>query len=50
MKNKKKNVDDENDANTEYSSNTNVRRTSFCINKNIKKLKTLSKDNFNTNN
>ena len=44
-----KNCDDENDANTEYSSNTNARRTSFCINKNIKKLKTLSKDNFNTN-
>ena len=44
-----KNCDDENDANTEYSSNANVRRASFCINKNIKKLKTLSKDNFNTN-
>ena len=49
-KNIKNNIDDENDINTEYSSNTNVRRTSFCINKNIKKMKTLSKDIFSNNN
>ena len=46
----KNNYDEENDANTEYSSNTNVRRTSFCISKNIKKMKTLSKDIFSSNN
>ena len=44
--NKNNNIEDANDINKEYSSNTNVRRTSFCINKNIKKNKTLSKDIF----
>ena len=44
-----KNEEDENDVKTEYSSNTNIRRTSFCINKNIKKVKTLSKDIFSNN-
>ena len=48
--NKNNNNEDENDINTEYSSNTNIRRTSFCINKNIKKMKTLSKDIFSINN
>ena len=38
------------DIKTEYSSNTNnPRRTSFCINKGIKKLKTLSKETFQNN-
>jgi hypothetical protein len=46
-KNNKNN--DEDDVKTEYSSNTNVRRTSFCISKNIKKMKTLSKDIFANN-
>ena len=46
-KNRKNSInDDENDINTEYSSNTNIRRTSFCI----KKMKTLSKDIFSNNN
>ena len=48
-KNNNKNAEDENDVKTEYSSNTNIRRTSFCINKNIKKMKTLSKDVFSNN-
>ena len=49
---KNNNAEEENDINTEYSSNANVnvRRTSFCINKNIKKVKTLSKDVFSSNN
>ena len=51
-KNSKNNnhAEEENDNNTEYSSNANVRRTSFCINKNIKKMKTLSKDIFSNSN
>ena len=50
--NKNNKVEVENDVNTEYSSNANVniRRTSFCINKNIKKMKTLSKDVFSNSN
>ena len=48
---KNKNYEDENDAHTEYSSNTNtnIRRTSLCINKGMKKLKTLSKETFRVN-
>ena len=49
-KNSKNNHEEESDINTEYSSNVNARRTSFCINKNIKKMKTLSKDIFSNNN
>ena len=42
--------EDNNDMRTEYSSNTNnARRTSFCINKAIKKMKTLSKETFQNN-
>ena len=46
-----KNYEEEIDTHTEYSSNTNtnIRRTSFCINKGIKKLKTLSKETFPVN-
>ena len=44
------NFNDDNDTNTEYSSNLNERRTSFCINKAIKKTKTINKDNNNLNN
>ena len=43
------NFNDDNDTNTEYSSNLNERRTSFCINKAIKKTKTINKDNNNLN-
>ena len=45
------NKEEEIDLKTEYSSNTNsnVRRTSFCINKAIKKIKTLSKETFQSN-
>ena len=44
------NFNDDNDTNTEYSSNLNERRTSFCINKAIKKTKTINKDNNLNNN
>ena len=44
------NFNEDNDTNTEYSSNLNERRTSFCINKAIKKTKTINKDNNNLNN
>ena len=44
------NFNDENDTNTEYSSNLNERRTSFCISKAIKKTKTINKDNNLNNN
>ena len=39
------NINDDNDTNTEYSSNLNDRRTSFCINKAVKKNKAINKDN-----
>ncbi len=45
--------EDENDTNTEYSSNTNTtnnKRTSLCVNKVAKRVKTLTKETFQNNN
>jgi hypothetical protein len=52
-KNSKCKNEEENEIYSEYSSNTNTnannRRTSFCINKVVKRMKTLSKEAFQSN-